>query len=158
MCHIQGCPAISDDGPNTGSRERPTGFCGSRKPFAHCYLITLLSRFSLFFSRPHCPDPIDSPAHFAPRFAYGKSPERLWQFLGHRVTCVAREQSSVWKGPHPFSRQLPKTTGNIYQGKDLQPSQEERPKRYLHSRSDGRIYKLLLHLLLSGKIHWAQNR
>lgn len=51
-------------------------------------LITFHPRFNLFFSGPHCSDPI-----FSPNFACGKSPEKLWQFLGHRVACVARDRS-----------------------------------------------------------------
>lgn len=107
---------MAEDGPNTGSRERPTESRGSRKPAT--YLTAFLSHFSLFFSDPHCSDPIISP-----NFACGKSPETLWQFLGHKShLCGQGAEFGVWKGPHLLSQQLPKTTGNIYQGKDLRPS------------------------------------
>lgn len=89
------------------------------------------------------------------------SPQRhCGSSLGTRVTCVAREQSSEsGRAPtySPSSCQRPPGTSTrekIYG----QARRSVCPRRYLHSRSDGRIYKLLLHLLLSGKIHWAQNR
>lgn len=67
-------------------------------------------------------------------------------------------ESRIYKSPYPLSWQQPKTTRNVQGGQDLWPSQEEHhcEDTYIVV-STGEFTSVLLCLLLSGKIHWAQS-
>lgn len=145
-----------DDGP-TQSWEGLIWPCGSQKPEMYHYAITSLPCSILFFSGTHGPDPVISPSSLCPILPGGNPQRDCGSFLGTEslVWLGSRVQSLEAPTHSPSSCQRPPGTSSME--KNLWPSQEEHLKRYLHSRSDGKIYKLLLHLLLSGKIHWAQN-
>lgn len=87
----------------------------------------------------------------------------MWQFSGVHSCLYGLEAEvvlsleSIRASAHSLQQQ-PKTTRNVQQGEDLWLSQEE------HHCEDtytviltGEFTSILLCLLLSGKIHWAQS-
>lgn len=69
-----------------------------------------------------------------------------------------RAESRVYKSPYPLSWQQPKTTRNVQEREDLWLSQEEHHCKDTYKVvSTGEFTSVLLCLLPSGKIHWAQS-
>lgn len=153
-------------GPSTESQECSAGECtlgpGETQRFLHlvaCFShASHLSSLGLVVLTPSFPS-----IHCVPQVPW-KNPHRMCgAFVRHVVVCVARELG--WGLNPEFMRALtcslglqPKTTRNVHQGEDLRSSQEEHPREDTYTVvSTGEFTSVLLRLLLSGKIHWAQS-
>ena len=128
-------------------------------PPSYCLFLPCFTLISLGFTvlTP------SSPWNHGAQGALENPPQNTWHFLRHVVVCVARELG--WQLSPESIRALthspwwqPKTTRNVQRVEDLWSSPKEHPCEDTYPViSSGEFISILLRLLLSGKIRWAQS-